>query len=266
VRPQLGEEAALPDPRLAEDRRDATLPGTHDRERVAEARELGIAADHRRAHVLAEATRAHGAAPESGDLVAVDRLGLALELEPTGIGRLDERRHEFVGRGGDEHPARRSRGLHPRRDVHRVAHGGVLVGDVAADHPDDDRPRVDAHAHPELDAVLGLRVGAEGVDLADHVQTAAHRALGVVLVRDRRPEEHEHAVAHEPRDGAVVPRGDRVEPAEGLADQDRPVLGVELLGDRGGAGDVGEQDGERAAFAGRHSQAHTADASPYCPR
>src|SRR5260370_10144558 len=50
------------------------------------------------------------------------------------------------------------------------------------------------------------------------------------------------AIAHEPRDRAVVPRRDRVQPPEGPLYEHGPVLGVELLRDRRRAGDVGEQD------------------------
>ena len=51
---------------------------------------------------------------------------------------------------------------------------------------------------------------AEAFDLAGHVESAAHGAFRIVLMRDRCAEEHEHAIAHEPRDRAVVPRRDRV--------------------------------------------------------
>src|SRR5207237_4149822 len=97
--------------------------------------------------------------------------------------------------------------------------------------------------------VPGVLFAAEARDLADHVEAAAHRALGVVLVRDRRAEEYEDAVAHEPRDRAAIPRRDRVPPVEGRTDALRPVFRIERLRDRGRAGDVREQDGERPALA-----------------
>ena len=252
MRPQLGEEPALADPGLAQDRRHAALPRADDRERVAESGELGVTADHRRVHVLAEAAGGHGAAAEPGHLIAVNGLGLALELEAAGVDRLDERSDEAVCRRRDHDAAGRRRGLHPRGDVHGVAHRRVLARDVAPDHPDDDRAGVDADAHLERHTVPRVLLAAEARDLADHVEAAAHRALGVVLVCDRRAEEHEHAVAHEPRDRPAVPRRDGVQPVEGRADELRPVFRVERLRDRGRAGDVREQDGERPALAGRH--------------
>ena len=150
--------------------------------------------------------------------------------------------------GGSAHQngARTRKRLHPGRDVHRVAHRRVLARGLRTDHPDHDGPGVDADADLEVD----LELGAEVVDRASHVEPAAHRAERIVLMRDRRAEEREHAVAHQSRDRPVVPRDGRVHARERLAHDLGPILGIHALGDRGRPGDVGEEHCDRPSFAG----------------
>ena len=100
------------------------------------------------------------------------------------------------------------------------------------------------HAGTRLDPL------AQGPDRDHEVQCGPNGALRVVLVgRGRAPDGH-HRVADELLDGATVPcdhvRRDLEVEAQGLAD----VLGVPLLGKRGEAHEIGEQDGDEAALGG----------------
>jgi len=139
------EAKACPDAGFAKDRRDATLPRLRDREQLAKARELRVASDHRR--VDATQTAAGRAFLQSGDLVRLHGVRLALQIECADVDRLDEGSDEAVRRAADEDGARPRQGLHPCGHVHRVAHRGVLARGVGAHDADHDRPRVDADPH-----------------------------------------------------------------------------------------------------------------------
>ena len=81
------------------------------------------------------------------------------------------------------------------------------------------------------------------------VEGGADRALAVVAMGDRRAEERHHRIADMLVDGAAIARDDRFRPGiEGL-DQAAQILGIEPRGQRGEAAEIGEQDGDLAAFA-----------------
>ena len=246
---KLTEEAGLPDARLAENARDAALSGARDREELAQARELVVSPDHRRTDAT-EAARAHRAGLESGNGEGLHRVGLALELEVANIARVDKRGEEAMRRGGDEDAAGLGVRLHARGDVHRVAHRGVLVRLLGPDDADHHGTGVDPHADPQIGDRLRAMLRAEVVDRPHHVEPATDRALRIILVRDRRAEESEHAVAHESRDGPAIALDRAVHETKGLAHDGRPVLRVQPLGDRGGIRDVGKEDGDLPSLAG----------------
>ena len=91
--------------------------------------------------------------------------------------------------------------LQPARGVHDVAHRGV----VAAGTQRADEHLAGVHADPQVDVdpVLVAHLGEPFL----HAQRGAHRALGVVLVRDRRAEERDERVADDLVDLAAE-RGD----------------------------------------------------------
>ena len=120
---------------------------------------------------------------------------------------------------------------------------------------DDDRPGVDADTDTQIGARLRAMLRSQVVDRPHHLEPATHRALRIVLMRDRRAEEGQHAVAHESRDGPVIALDRPVHETEGLAHDGRPVLWVHVLGDRGGIRDVGEEHGDLPSLAGRRRAA-----------
>ena len=165
---------------------------------------------------------------------------------------LEEAAHQALGGVADQDRARRRQRLQARGEVGRVADRRVVHLEVVADRADDDRAGVDADAQLELDAALGERHAAlrRGERVADR-QRGADRALGRVLVRDRRAEERHHAVAGELVDDAL----EAVDLAEAeldvLLEQLAVLLGVEPVGDRGRADEVAEQHRDELALAAR---------------
>ncbi len=87
-----------------------------------------------------------------------------------------------------------------------------------------------------IQVVLDIEGGADG-------------ALRIVLVGDRRTEEGQHPVAEELGDRAVVAPDGCADDAVGAGDDLLPFFGVEALGDRGRADDIGEEDRDRFALA-----------------
>jgi ribosome-binding protein aMBF1 (putative translation factor) len=107
--------------------------------------------------------------------------------------------------------------------------------------------------------VFLLQLTCELVDASDHVQRRADGAVRIVLVRDRRAEEREHRVPLELGDRAFVAKDGRRHDVERLIDDLRPVFRVHPLGQGCGANHVGEQGGNRFAFAGQLGSAHLFD-------
>jgi hypothetical protein len=134
----------------------------------------------------------------------VDRLGLALDLDPAEVLQIECVAREAARHLGHEHGAGLGGGLHARGDVDRVAERRVLVAQVGADVAHHDRPAVDTGANPEVDAVGLLELGGELGGRVEHVERGENRSLRVVLVRDRGAEEREHRVALELGDRALV--------------------------------------------------------------
>src|SRR5581483_3725715 len=101
---------------------------------------------------------------------------------------------------------------------------------------------------PELDAALLLHARDVVGEHALHRERRAQRALRIVLVRDRCPEDHEDRVADELLDRSVV--SDRLfgEVLEDAGHEDLQLLGVHLIGELREAREVGEEDGDESAL------------------
>ena len=95
----------------------------------------------------------------------------------------------------------RSRGLKPGGGVDDVAGGHAFAsGHVGAQHHER-FAGVDADAYVQVQT--GLLV-VEPLDRGPNRECCAHRAFGIVLMCDRRPEQRHHGVADELLDGAAV--------------------------------------------------------------
>ena len=127
------------------------------------------------------------------------------------------------------------------------------VDEVARDHAlvrgaERDRRLAGQDAGARLDAVAQAR------HRVDQLERGADRALGVVLVRDRRAPDGHDRVADELLDRAAVALDDLAREVEVARQRVADVLRVALLGERREADEVGEQDADelalRAALAG----------------
>ena len=137
--------------------------------------------------------------------------------------------------------------LQARRHVDGVPahHQLAACGRLAAGN---DLAGVDADPEPHLGVVaIEHTLGERSERIADG-QRGANRALGVVLVRLRDPENGEHRVAGELLGGAAVALDLRVDQVEELALELAHILGIESLAECRRAGEVGEEDGHDAAL------------------
>ena len=117
----------------------------------------------------------------------------------------------------------------PRREVRGIADGRVVHSEILADGADHDEARVDPHSHLELDPVNPSDLVGQWRELPLDRERSTQGAMGVVLVRDRRPEQCHHAVAQKLIDRSLVAMH-RVERHRERAIHDRvDVLGVEAL-------------------------------------
>ena len=154
-----------------------------------------------RSRPTSEASSDHRAhAPGRGETPADaerrDGLALALHVDPPEVLDVEQVGDESVRVLGDLHRAGLGGLLHPRGDVHGVAHRRVLVPQVRADLPDDDRTGVDPDADVEIEPPFGPQPLLERRDRGDDLEPRHHGALRVVLMRGRSAEEREDRVAH----------------------------------------------------------------------
>ena len=208
------------------------MAGAHELQRRAEQRPLVDPADER--HVAAHR-------PEPGGVGAGDEPRLLVLLAAAQAGdaerlAVDRRRAQGDGGGAGEHATGRRQRLQPRRRVHDVAHRRVVgPGEDADEH----LAGVEADAH--LDRRVGAGLGDEAGQRVLHPQRGPHGALGVVLVGDRRAEQGDDGVAEQLVDAPAERLDVGDQPFEARLDEALHPLGVEVLGQRRVADEVGEQ-------------------------
>ncbi len=119
---------------------------------------------------------------------------------------------------------------------------------VAASRPATTSARVDADPEADLGAVPALDALREGVEAVADGERGPNGALGVVLVRLRDAEDGEHGVAGELLGRAAEALDLGVDQLEELPQELAEVLRVDQLAERSRAREVGEEDGDDAAF------------------
>ena len=200
-----------------------------------ELHQVGVTADHRQlpscpGGVTDERTRR-------------DRLGLALCLEAGGR-PVDEAIRGLAASFGDQDSPRLGLLLEAGRGVDRVARDQEVLAGRGVPAGDDLAAR---DTQPDRQAFRQAWVSA---DLVAQVERRADRPLGVVAVGDGQAEDRHHRIADELLDGAAVVgdhlAGDRVVAGE----QRAQVFGIELLTERGRAGNIGEQDRDEPSLLG----------------
>ena len=158
------------------------------------------------------------------------RLGLAVANDVSGRSIRDL---------ADEHAVDRSSRLHARRRVDDVPCHERLAFRGTRLEADDGFTRV--HCDPYLHVCLPGRPLADGESRADG-------ALRVVLMRDGRAEDRHHRVADELLDRSSVSLELRAQVSVIRREQAAHVLGIHLLGARGKANEVAEEDSDDLAF------------------
>jgi hypothetical protein len=142
--------------------------------------------------------------------------------------------------------------LHALRQTDDVALGGEVHAQIVADHSysaDHHLARVEPDAHRERHPVLGAHLVGVLARRVSERQRRVAGPLGVVLVRDRRPEERHDAVAGELVDEALEALDAVGEDREEALHDLRPRLGIHLLGELHRALDVGEEHRHLLALA-----------------
>ena len=137
----------------------------------------------------------------------------------------------------------------PCGDVRRGAEHLCLPASSLPDFAHDHGSGVDADAHRQANASLGLEPLVQGVELTQQREARAHSALGVVLMGPRVTEVDEQAVAQVLSDVPLVTR-DRL--GGGLlvgAHHVAQVLRVETFRQRRRAHEVAEHDRELTALS-----------------
>jgi hypothetical protein len=165
-------------------------------QQVAERCELALAPDEVTERALpARGDRRAGRA--DGDQPArTHRRRFALHLDGTEVLDADEVAHQPPGRFAQQDRAGCAGLLETRGEVGGVADGGVVHSQVVADRADDHVARVEPHTKTQR--------ALAPADRAPDGGRREDRALGMVLVGNRRAEERHEAIAKELIDRALV--------------------------------------------------------------
>ena len=181
---ELENEPALADPRHADERDELRLTLlAHSRDGGDEGRQVAVPADERPelAKVHAQSRREH----------LPGRLCLRRDLQLDGrrLAVVDRSLGRAIGRLVDQDRVDSRRSLEPCGRVDHVAGGAQVARLGAGSEPGERLAGRDSDAHLEILRVLPDR-------LADR-KRRPHRPLGVVVVRERDPEERHHLLADE---------------------------------------------------------------------
>ena len=198
------QQTRLAHTRLAHDRNHLALPAASQRQRAMQLGDRLLPSGESREPARDRGLQARADLARPGDFIHFDRRTHSLDRP----GAEECCLHEPLGRpqpvGRDQDRARQGHLFHPRRQVRRLAHRGVVHAQVTADRPHHDLARVQAHAHAHVDAVAAL----DGPGALHHRLLDAQRGItrphGMVLVRQWRTEQRHDAVTHDLVDGAFV--------------------------------------------------------------
>jgi hypothetical protein len=190
---ELCDQAALTDSWLADDGHELDFAIALSLvEQTPEQREIGLATDERRGQgpddVGAESRHGRNGAPHGY------RLGLPLCRDRHERLVFENTIRRAIGPLPDRHAVDWRRGLDPGRRVHDVARHHSLALLRTRVEGDNGLSRVDSDAHRQSErGVLGVQL----LDALEDREARADRALGIVLVRNRRSERGHDRVADE---------------------------------------------------------------------
>jgi len=246
---ELVEQPRLADAGIAGDEEDAAAAVRRALVGAAQPPQLGLASAQRGEAAHPRDFEPRAAADLAGDGVGAHGLALALDRELAEVLQEKEAVGEPVRLHGGHDLARLRQIEHARGQVRRVADGGVVHPEVAANGAHDDEAGVDPDTDAELHTVRAPHVSAQGVETLLDRQGGAERALSVVLVGDGGAEERHHAVAEELVDRSLVAVDGLENDLEGAVHDRVDFFGIQALGHRREAGDVGEEHRHLLALA-----------------
>src|SRR5229473_2608376 len=141
---------------------------------------------------------------DADNLVNVDWLANAFDFSRPEVAQFEVTLDQMSRILANYDAARRRHGLHPRREVGRMTHRGVLSVPAAMDHPQDYFTGIDPDT--DLDSRLAplFELLAATAKRGAHRERRVQRALRMVLVCDRRAKQRENPVACRLHDVAVV--------------------------------------------------------------
>ena len=244
----------LADPRLADHAHDLPVPGLCLRARFAQLLKLAGTADKARQPAAGRYLQPRAQRAETEHFEHGDRLGQPLDR------RRAERLEREIALGQlvrvfahDDRAGHRD-AFHARRDVDRVPHRVVVgVQVLGADRAHHHFAGVDADADLQCDPLCQTHAVGVAAHLVLHAQRRIQRPLRMVFVRDRRAEQRQDAVAHRLGHIAFVVMHGLHHQRQCRVDQAARVFGIEIVDQRGRAGHVGEQRGDRLALAVRRA-------------
>ncbi len=245
---QLAEQPGLADARIADDEHDLAVTIPRALERVEEQAELARAPDERRQPPIGLHVQARPRLARGDDVPRRDRFGLSPKVHLAERARLEVAAHEPMRGVRDHHAARFARLLQARRHVGRVAHGGVVHPEVAADASDHDETGVQPLPRAEADAARRELLPVV-LERPGDAERGMDRPARMILVRDRRAEERHDPVPEELVHRALVAMDFREHEVEGTLHEPVDLFGIEALRQRREPGDVDEEDRHLLALA-----------------
>ena len=217
---------------------------------------LALAADHRCPGALGAPARV---GRDRDEAMGFERLALALDRQRSnwlGLHRVTDQAERVAP---EQDVSGACRLLEPCGDVDDVPRREVASARAGAG---DGLARVDADPHGKLDAAFAAQLSAKNSRLIAHLRCRSHGAQGVVLVRDRDPEDSHDRVADVVLDRPAMT-------LDGDAHAGKPALhcppqrlGVHLLSKRSRSHDVREHDGDDLAPLARGRRPRQRCAAP----
>ena len=244
-------------PRLA----DPGLAGDHDRPlrarfdlapAVAQQLDLTLPFHERRGVALRAGLEPAGGADRPAGPIHLDRVGDALQPDRAAVLELEQPLDQPLRGGADQHLARAGGVLQPRGDVRGLADQAQVVAPrYRAQIADHHQPAVNADVETQLFPVRRQARMLEPGDRLDHLETGPDRARRIVVMRGRIAEAHQHRIAQEPHHLALVARDDVDAGLVEMMQDVAQILRVQPVGERGRSDQIGEADGQEAAFGGQ---------------
>ena len=246
---ELVHQARLARARLANRRNDLSVSSPGLLQRAGHRRHLALASDEPRQPAPRRQLEVTAQRPGAYHLVHVDRLAQTFDLRSAQVAEGEISLAQSLRRLTGRDRTRGRRRLHPRRQIGHMTDWRVFGMPSGFDRPHHHLARV--HPDPRFDGNLALRAQTVSVatQLLLHRQRRMKCALRMVLVRNRRAEQSENAVAGRLRDVAAVAMHRRHHKLQHRVDDRARLFGIEIAHQLGRALDIGEQRGDRLALA-----------------